>query len=220
MSTGQVSETTLALARMRAAGSSPLTGDRHRLSALEAAAERAGRRLVDVTADDSTVLEVALGWVEGSEPVAGGDSGVVRVDPSVETVLTFAAALRACWLDESEHPFPGAVADVESVLEARAILGTLSGSDSNDGRSAELHRKGALRRLRAGGYLTGTETIVRLGPRVAAWSEGQVDALRAVYEQFPVAPGTDTAPDADSDAGPDKDTTDLAEPFGFEDEVD
>lgn len=220
MSTGQSSETPLALARMRVAGSSPLTGDRRTMSALEAAAEGAGRRLVDVTTEDSTTLEVALGWVEGSEPVAGGDSGVVRVDPPGETVLTFAAALRACWLDASEHPFPGAAAGVDTVLEARAILGTLSGSDGNDGRSAEFHRKGALRRLRAAGYLSGTETTVRLGPRVATWSEGQVEVLRAVYEQFPVASDTGTATDADSEAEPDEDTAAPDEPFDLEVEVD
>jgi hypothetical protein len=187
---------------------------------LEAAAERAGRRLVDVTSDDSATLEVALGWIAGSEPVAGGDSGVIRVDPSVETVLTFAAALRACWLDESEHPFPGVAAEVESILEARAILGTLSGSDGNDGRSAEFHRKGALRRLRAAGYLSGTETTVRLGPRVAAWSEGQVDALRAVYEQFPVAPDTFQATGTGSDAEPDEDAASADDAFDFDEAVD
>ena len=203
----------MALARMRITGSSPLTGDRRVLAALEAAAERAGRRLMDVTSEHSATLEVALGWVEGSEPVAGGDSGVVRIDPSLETVLTFAAALRACWLDESEHPFPGMDAEVESILEARAILGTLSGSDGNDRRSAEFHRKGALRRLRAAGYLCGTEATVRLGPRVAAWSQGQVDALRAVYEQFPVAPDTSRA--ASTGEEPDETTTaDDASDFG------
>jgi hypothetical protein len=183
---GAPSPTALALARMRVLGSTAVY-DRQTLATLETAATQAGRQLIEVTTEDSIATEVTLAWVDGSEPVAGGDSGVVRSDPTAETALTFAAALRACWLDPSENPFPGVARPVESVLEARAILGTLSGSDGNDGRAAEFHRKGALRRLREAGYLAGTDTAIRLGPRVAAWSEGQVNVLRTIYQQLPVA---------------------------------
>lgn len=77
---------------------------------------------------------------------------------------------------------------MESILEARAILGTISGSDSSQGKSAEHHRKSALKRLQEAGYLAVTGQTVRLGPVVATWSEGQVNVLRTVYDQLPVAP--------------------------------
>lgn len=184
----EVAEPRMALARLRVTGTRALSGDRREHAMLDAAAGRAGRRLVEVTTPESTTVTVTLGWVEGSEPVAGGDSGVVRTEMPDELVLTFASALRACWPDPDDVPFPGHWASAEAVLGARAIMGTLSGSDGNDGRSAEFHRKGALRRLREAGCLVGDEQQVRLGPIVATWSEEQVNVLRAVYEQLPVAP--------------------------------
>src|SRR5690242_12126780 len=57
------------LARLRVTGVHALSSDRAERAALEAAAERAGRRLVEATTPDSVATEVALGWAEGCEPV-------------------------------------------------------------------------------------------------------------------------------------------------------
>ncbi|WP_344478379.1 hypothetical protein [Kineococcus aurantiacus] len=102
-------------------------------------------------------------------------------------VLTFAACLRACWVDPEEHPFPGVEVSEEKVLKALATLGSLSGPSLNGTLAVERHQKGALRKLREAGMLDPDESIVRLGPQVAAWSEAQLGELRAVRDQMPGA---------------------------------
>jgi hypothetical protein len=151
------------------------------------AAERAGRRLCEVTVPGQRAAW-ALGWVEGSEPAAGVDTGVERTKPSTVLLLTFAAALRACWPDRSEHPFPGISVDEDDVLDAVAALGPLTRGAVDGGAGGQRHRKGALRRLRDAGLLAVGDIGVRLGPVVATWSDAQVSPLRAAYDQLPLAP--------------------------------
>lgn len=179
--------TALMLAHMRATGTIPRPLTPVALTALRSATERAGRRLVEMSTPEGELL--ALGWQDGLEPVAGGDTGVERVSPSPVLVLTFAAALRACWPDQADHPYPGVVATESDVLAAVASLGPLTSTSSEgaDGAGAERHRKGALRRLRDAGYLVGDDLTVRLGPVVATWSDANVRALRGVYDQLPTA---------------------------------
>lgn len=183
------STSALALARLRAAGAVPRPPAAATVTSWENAATRAGRVLQTVSRPGQSPL-LGLGWVEGSEPVAGPDTGVERSKPSPVVALTFAAALRACWVDRSEHPFPGETTTEETVLCALASLGPLSPGAIEGGAGAERHQKGALRRLHHAGFLTLTEDSVALGPRVALWSHPQIAALRVVYDQLPVTTNT------------------------------
>lgn len=178
----------LALARMRAQGCLPRPDAATTVALWRAAAERAGRRLCEVTVPGQQSV-LALGWFEGSEPAAGAEAGVERTKPSTVLVLTFAAALRACWPDRSAHPFPGISADEDVVLDAVAALGPLTSGTVDGGAGGHRHRKGALRRLRDAGLLIIDGTGVRLGPVVATWSDGQVAPLRARYDRLPLPPG-------------------------------
>jgi hypothetical protein len=160
---------------------SPLPTAPTAYAALIAAASRAGRRVVDVGRPGCPAA--TLGWIEGAEPPTGPDSGVKRVAPAPTLLLTFAAALRCCWQDPQTHPWPGIEADEADVLAAMRSLGRI-GADSL-GPGAERHQRGALRKLREAGYLDQACDRVRLGPRVAAWAESQVDELRSHYHRLP-----------------------------------
>lgn len=179
------SASVLALARMRAAGRVPLPESAAVLAAWSEQAARAGRQLLEAAVPGHRSV-IVLGWLDGSEPVAGGDSGVERSKPSQVLLLTFAAALRACWSDRSEHPFPGTSTDEDAVLAALASLGPLTAAAVDGGEGSQRHHKGAIRKLSDAGLLKLEGSMIRLGPVVATWSDGQVDTLRAVYDQLPV----------------------------------
>jgi hypothetical protein len=156
-------------------------------AALIAATSRAGRRIVDAGRPGSPA--VTLGWLEGAEPPTGTDSGVKRVTAAPTLLLTFAAALRCCWQDPQTHPWPGQEVDEADVLAAMRSLGPL-GADGL-GPGAERHQRGALRKLRQAAYLDQACDRVRLGPRVAAWTDSQVDELRSHYHRLPSRPAQD-----------------------------
>lgn len=176
------SQQVMHLARLRARGVLP--GPAPAWAA--AAAARAGRTVVETGRPGEPAH--SLGWAVGSEPVAGDGTGVARHRPSAWLLLTFAACLRACWADPDEHPFPGQDVTEEQVLVALAPLGSLSGPSLDGGLAVEAHQKGALRKLREAGLLDPDETVVRLGPQVAVWSEGQLGELRAVRDRMPGGP--------------------------------
>jgi hypothetical protein len=172
----------LALARLRALGPQPRPLGAY--GTWREAAERGGRRLVDVSRPGVS-SRVALGWIEGAEPVAGPDTGVDRIAVTPMVGLTFAAALRACWPDRSDHPFPGVLTSEARILAAVGTLGPLSRGAVEASDGSVRHQKGALRRLAEARYLELDGLFVRLGPEVALWSDAQVSALRASYDQLP-----------------------------------
>lgn len=182
------SASAVALAMMRAAGTLPRPAAGATLASWQQAAARAGRVVREV-ALPSVGQRVTLGWVEASEPLAGPDTGVTRAMPSPVLVLTFAAALAACWIDRFEHPFPGRSTSEDAVLVAVAALGPLTRGAVEGGEGAERHRKGALRRLHDARLLVLDGSTIRLGPAVALWSDAQVGPLRVIYDQLPTAPG-------------------------------
>lgn len=182
----EVSPSVVALARLRASRTIPLPEASATMRSWHAAAVRAGRRL-HVVSRPGQLPELALGWVDGSEPFAGPDAGIERRKPSLVLTLTFAAALRACWQDRSEHPYPGSPTTEQEVLAAVASLGPLSRGALEGGDGAEHHQKGALRRLHAAGYLVMDGQSVVLGTKVALWSDIQVSALQVIYDQLPVS---------------------------------
>jgi hypothetical protein len=174
------------LAAIRAAGPQPHPTNDVDLAALLGAAARAGRTLVDLPGN-----AITLGWLEGSEPVAGADTGVSRIAPHEWLILVFAAALRACWIDPDEHPYPGRAVPENQILAAVGTLGPLRGV-AVDGIGMLRHQKGALPKLRAAGYLAADpDGRVRLGHRVTVWSEREAATLRHVYEQMPTAPAAE-----------------------------
>jgi hypothetical protein len=177
------SASVLHLARLRAAG----TLDGPVPPFARAAAAKAGRTVVHTGRPGQP--SHSLGWTAGSEPRAGDDTGVVRQRPSAWLLLTLAACLRACWAELDEHPFPGRDASEDDILDALATIGSLSGLSLDGGLAVERHQKSALRKLRDAGLLDADEMAVRLGPLVAAWSDGQVEVLRTVWDRMPVAPG-------------------------------
>lgn len=178
--------TAVALAALRASGARARPHTDPGMAALRAAADRAGRGLVDL-ADG----RLALGWMEDSEPVAGGDTGVTRTKPKPSMALTFLAALRACWPDKDTHPYPGQTATEEQVLAALATLGPLRDpTGDGTGTGTERHQKGAFVVLRAAGFLDPDTDpgMVRLGPRAAVWSDREVQVLRHNYGRMPTPP--------------------------------
>ncbi len=172
----------LTLARMRAIGQIPFTAQVP--AALHLQAADAGRRLVEAVIPGQLPM-VMLGWWDGVEPVAGGDTGVERTKTSQVVLLTFAAVLGACWPDRSEHPFPGVAAEEDAVLAGVAALGPITASAIEGGAAGRRHSKGALRRLDDARLLSIDGSEVRLGPAIALWSEEQVAALRSVYDRLP-----------------------------------
>lgn len=189
------SASVLALARMRAAGRVSLPESATVLASWSEQAVRAGRHLVEAVVPGCRPV-IVLGWLDGSEPVAGGDSGVERSKPPQVLLLTFAAALRACWSDRSEPPFPGTPIDEDAVLDAIASLGPLTAAAIDSGEGSQRHHKGAIRKLSDAGLLNVDGSTIRLGAVVATWSDGQVDTLRAVYDQLPVAHPQETRDEA------------------------
>lgn len=178
----EVAPNAVHLAALRASGSIRPPVAPSVVAELHAAAARAGRRIIDAGRPGNPLL--TLGWLEGSEPVAGPDTGVERNAATPVLLLTFAACLRCCWTDPHSHPWPGGQASEEQVLAAMAAVGQLS----RTGEGSAPHQKGAIRRLRAAGLLDARIDAIRLGPQVAAWTDTQLDRLRAVYDRLPAPP--------------------------------
>ena len=169
------------MARLRAEISSAWPTPASR-AALLAAADRAGRRVVDASRPGHPAA--TLGWLDGAEPLADPDSSVKPVTAAPTMLLTFAAALRCCWRDPQTHPWPGREVSEADVLAALRSIAPGSGEDLT-GPGAERHQRGALRKLRQAGLLDPTSPGVRLGPKVAAWTDSQIDELRGHYQRLP-----------------------------------
>jgi hypothetical protein len=180
------SDSAVALGRLRAARVLPRPEDPGTLPQLRAAAARAGRVVVEVRRPSGPGL--TLGWLEGSEPLCGPDSGVARRVAPPTVLLTFAACLRACWPDPDRDPYPGVAASEAQVLAALATLDParlrVLGDDEGVG-GAERHRKSALRQLRAAGFLDPDDEQIRLGPAVTLWTAADIAVLRQAYGRLP-----------------------------------
>ena len=174
----------VSLARLRASGTLARPDDPVELRALATAASRAGRVLIDVAGG-----RVALGWPSDAEAVWTDWDLELRHRAAPRLARTFAAVLRACWPDPAAPLYPGRPAAVAEVLYAAATLGTISGAD-DAAEASDRHAKGALVTLSAAGLveLDRAAGLVRLGPAVACWPDGDAETLRQAWSRLPAAP--------------------------------
>jgi hypothetical protein len=160
------------LARLRAEGAGRI--DPLAAPWLQAGAVRAGRSLVlSRLGADHVAL---LGWAPGSEPLDDDP----RSSPSPLLSHTFAACLGSCWRYRDAHPWPGSFALETDVI---AALAEARGEELSPTVLGKV--RNAMVLLRASMWLDPTVRTVRLGPRVAAWSEEQVDVLREAFDRLP-----------------------------------
>jgi hypothetical protein len=177
----------LLLARMRACRTMPVPADGTKLAVLRAATNAAGRPLIDVQGyGDGRVL--MLGWPSDVTPASA-----LRVDeeharhaaPSV--LLTLAACIGCCWPSPGDPLLPGQPVPEEQVLEALGRFTRPSRSPGLPGNGSLSAWKGALRFLRACGLLgpDAGDSLIRLGPEVAAWGDAEIRQLRDRYDDLP-----------------------------------
>jgi hypothetical protein len=160
------------LARLRAEGAGRI--DPPAAPRLQAGAIRAGRSLVlSRLGSDQVAL---LGWAPGSEPLDNDP----RSSPSPLLVHTFAACLGSCWQHRDAHPWPGLPTLETDVI---AALAQARGEEFSPTVLGKV--RSAMVLLRASMWLDPTVRMIRLGPRVAAWSEEQVDVLREAFDRLP-----------------------------------
>jgi hypothetical protein len=160
------------LAALRATRSRRVPGPAR--SAIEDVVHRVGRRVVDV--EDGSGQAISVGWADGFEPnPQDGVLSVRRLSPS--PLITLAACLGLCWLDRSEHPYPGATIAQDELLAVTSALG-----------ADRSHTLGALRHeLRLAGLVELHLGQISLGPAIAAWAPAQIDALRRFADTLPGA---------------------------------
>lgn len=166
-----MSDAAFTLAAVRAAGPQRLSEAER--SAAASAAERLGRRLVEVL-DERERPAFTVGWQDGYEPAVDGETIILWRLPAVPLV-TLAACLGLCWQDRDDDPYPSAPTTADAVLDAAVAVGA-------DPRWV----KGALRaELQLAGLVELSGREVTLGPAVAALSSHQVSALRRFGQALP-----------------------------------
>ncbi len=168
----------LDLARLRAAG---LGTPR---KPLDAAAAKAGRSIIRAAAGGEAVE--LLGWPAGFEPT-GGDENLSSATPFV--TLMFASCLGGCWVDRAAHPWPGIACSEEDVTFAIAA----ARRDTIDPPFIGRIRTACLT-LRSSLWLDPDPRWIAMGPRVATWSETQIDVLRIAFDRLPRRLDRTTAP--------------------------
>lgn len=174
--------TRLELARLRAEGAGRI--DPADIPRLSAGAIRAGRSLVTTRLGTDHVA--LLGWAPGAEPFEEDP----RSGPSPLLVHTFAACLGSCWRHRDAHPWPGLPALEADVISA---LAEARGEQELPKTVVGKVRSG-IALLRSAMWLDPTVETIRLGPRVAAWSEAQVDVLREAFDRLPRLADEERAP--------------------------
>jgi hypothetical protein len=114
------------------------------------------------------------------------------VEQPNDTARVLAAVVKCCWSDPTGPIWPGRRVDWPAVT---SVFRAFADRDEGAFRRAAI---AAVRRLHGAGWVLWDETgqQVRLGPRVATWSPGDLTVLREVCRQMP-------APTATVAAGPD-----------------
>lgn|GEM_PF-1296518 len=107
-----------------------------------------------------------------------------------DTARMLAAVLRCCWADPLGPVWPGVRAGSGTLL---AVFGEVTGP-----RDDAAHRRSAvaaLRRLDQAAWVRWDEPAgtVRLGPRAALWSGGDLTMLRQLWRSIPAPPAAPSA---------------------------
>jgi hypothetical protein len=128
-------------------------------------------------------------WPDGATPAVLEEyqTSATSMDRPGQARRVLAAALRCCWTDLDDAPWPGRTAAIADALEVYA------GMARGD---ADLMRRwglGDLRRLADSGWLLLDETAgtLRLGPRTATWPEESLSSLRDLLRRLPRPPAKD-----------------------------
>ncbi|WP_226962317.1 hypothetical protein [Streptomyces sp. C8S0] len=176
------------LARARALRTVAVPADRTELTRLRRAVDDVERRLVDIVAAPDGIQELMVGWAADVEPASGAWA----------TATSTAPPRPSAW-----SPWPAASATAgptpasRCTGTARPAGGRHRRPDSSPGHprprdsAAVLGQTGhfltALRFLRACGHLAAdvSDGMIRLGPKVALWSERDVAELRSGYNVLP-----------------------------------
>jgi hypothetical protein len=137
-------------------------------------------RLVEPAA---TAVWVLPDLPEGARPGTLDELGLPgpTVEQPNDTARVLAAVVRCCWTDPTGPIWPGAPArwsQVTSVFRAYA--------DRDEGAFRRA-ATAAVRRLAGAGWVLWDETaqVVRMGPRVATWSQADLTVLREVHRRMP-----------------------------------
>jgi hypothetical protein len=134
-----------------------------------------------------------------------GLAGHVLEHPN-DTARVLAACLRCCWTDPAGPLWPGAAAGWAQVA---SVFTAITSRDETVSHPALL---AAVRRLVRSGWLLWDEEAraIRLGPRVAAWNQAQVSALRELWRSMPAPnPGATAILPAEDGEGPDAADTEV-----------
>lgn len=139
---------------------------------------------VDLGADlvGRCVVRTPAGSVFGRSPDApfATDLGVAPLQLTPSALVAFGLCLGLAWEDRQRHPWPGATIQLNDILTAARELGIEHG--------ASRHLVGALSHVLAeAGLVTLVDEGFRLGPRVAAWTDVDLDVLRRNLDAFPLA---------------------------------
>jgi hypothetical protein len=177
----------LSLARMRALRLVAVPWAEEELALLQETAADAGRRLIDV-AGDHGARALMLGWPADVDPMAVlGADGEDLPGATPTTCLVLAACIGCCWPDSDAPLLPGIPVPRIQVLDALTSFARPGRSAGESFETRRTHWKSAIRRLRACGFLVPEEgdSLIRLGPALAAWSDAEVRNLRDRYADLP-----------------------------------
>jgi hypothetical protein len=137
-------------------------------------------------APDGTRVWLLPSWPDGATPALLEEyqTGGFPLDRPGQARRVFAAALRCCWSELDDAPWPGRTALIPAALE---VYVSMSRGDADLMRRWAL---GDLRRLADSGWLLLDEEAgsLRLGPRVATWPEESLGSLRDLLRRLPHPP--------------------------------
>jgi hypothetical protein len=177
-------DTALAWARIRAAGPQRVTPS--------ITSSPGMARLVEADAAAVWLLPVLP---EGAGPTVLDELGLsaTAVEQPNDTARVLAACLRCCWPEPNGSPWPGVAASWEQVT---AVFRSIT--DSRDERVSNIALVAGVRRLAGSQWLLWSESTrqVRLGPRVAGWSDPELSTLRELWRLIPTVPAAAAVPAA------------------------
>ena len=189
-------EAALAWARARAGGPYQVPAGSTAIPGTERLVEPVGMQLpLQDAAGDGRQQQSVLVWLVPQLPDSA-DARVLKelnltgvpVDQPNDTARLLAACLRCCWPDPTDPPWPGVPAPRSAAITLFREL--------TAGREADAQHRAAVAavsRLAASGWLLtdeGRQTL-RLGPRVALWSQADLTVLRQLWHALPAPGGSD-----------------------------